>query len=155
MTAATGCDGVVVGRGCLGRPWLFRDLAAAFRGQPVPDPPGLGEICSMMLVHLDLLCGLFGQDLGTRQFRKHTGWYLTGFPVGSQVRRELALASTVDEVATRLGGLDHSLPFPAEALRMPRGHTNGPRPVHLPDRWLDTVDDPTPPVGGDLLVSGG
>ena len=155
MTAATGCDGVVVGRGCLGRPWLFRDLAAAFRGEPVPAPPGLGEICSMMLVHLDLLCGLFGQELGTRQFRKHTGWYLTGFPVGSKVRRDLALASTVAEVTALLDGLDHSLDFPPEALRMARGHTNGPRPVRLPDRWLETVDDPTPPVGGDLLVAGG
>ena len=155
MMAATGCNGVVVGRGCLGRPWLFRDLAAAFRGEPVPPPPGLGEICSMMLVHLRLLCDLFGENLGTRQFRKHTGWYLTGFPVGSAVRRDLALASTVDEVAALLDGLDHTLAFPPEALRMARGHTNGPRPVHLPDRWLDTVDDPTPPVGGDLLVSGG
>jgi nifR3 family TIM-barrel protein len=155
MMASTGCDGVVVGRGCLGRPWLFRDLAAAFRAEPVPGPPGLGKVCSMMLVHLDLLCGLFGQDLGTRQFRKHTGWYLTGFPVGSQVRRDLALASTVAEVEALLAGLDHTLPFPPEALRMARGHTNGPRPVHLPDRWLETVDDPTPPSGGDLLVSGG
>jgi nifR3 family TIM-barrel protein len=155
MMAETGCDGVVVGRGCLGRPWLFRDLAAAFRGGPVPDPPGLGEICSMMAVHLDLLCSLFDEDLGTRQFRKHTGWYLTGFPVGSQVRRELALASTVAEVASLLDGLDHAIPFPPEALRMARGHTNGPRPVHLPDRWLETTDDLTPPVGGDLLVSGG
>ena len=155
MMAATGCDGVVVGRGCLGRPWLFRDLAAAFRGLPVPDPPALGEICSMMLVHLDLLCALFGEELGTRQFRKHAGWYLTGFPVGPQVRRALALASTVAEVAALLDGLDHGLAFPPEALRMARGHTNGPRPVHLPDRWLETVDDPTPPVGGDLLVSGG
>jgi len=155
MMDATGCDGVVVGRGCLGRPWLFRDLAAAFRGQPVPAPPDLAEICSMMLVHLDLLSGLFGEELGTRQFRKHAGWYLTGFPVGPQVRRSLALASSVDEVAGLLEGLDRSLPFPTEALRMARGHTNGPRPVHLPDRWLETVDDPTPPVGGDLLVSGG
>ena len=155
MTSATGCDGVVVGRGCLGRPWLFRDLAAAFRGEPVPPPPGLGEICSMMRVHLDLLCDLFGEDLGTRQFRKHTGWYLTGFPVGSGVRRSLALASSVSEVAALLDGLDQTLAFPPEALRMARGHTNGPRPVHLPDRWLDTVDDPTPPAGGDLLVSGG
>jgi nifR3 family TIM-barrel protein len=155
MMAATGCDGVVVGRGCLGRPWLFRDLAAAFRGLPVPAPPALGEICSMMLVHLDLLCALFDEELGTRQFRKHAGWYLTGFPVGPQVRRALALASTVAEVAALLDGLDHDLAFPPEALRMARGHTNGPRPVHLPERWLETVDDPTPPVGGDLLVSGG
>ena len=155
MMTATGCDGVVVGRGCLGRPWLFRDLAAAFRGQPVPDPPGLGDVCSMMLVHLDLLCGLFGQEGGTRQFRKHAGWYLTGFPVGPQVRRELALASTVAEVTGLLDGLDRALPFPPDALRMARGHTNGPRPVHLPDRWLETVDDPTPPAGGDVLVSGG
>ena len=155
MMAETGCDGVVVGRGCLGRPWLFRDLAAVFRGEPVPSPPGLGEICSMMLVHLELLCALFGEDIGTRQFRKHSGWYLTGFPVGPAVRRNLALASTVAEVRALLDGLDHSLPFPPEALRMARGHTNGPRPVHLPDRWFDTVDDLTPPVGGDLLVSGG
>ena len=155
MMAATGCDGVVVGRGCLGRPWLFRDLAAAFRGEPVPPPPGLGEVCSMMLVHLDLLCGLFGEELGSRQFRKHAGWYLTGFPVGSAVRRDLALASSVAEVTALLDGLDRTLPFPPEALRMARGHTNGPRPVHLPDRWLETADDPTPPVGGDLLVSGG
>jgi hypothetical protein len=109
----------------------------------------------MMLVHLDLLSGLFGEELGTRQFRKHAGWYLTGFPIGPQVRRSLAMASSVDEVAGLLAGLDQSLPFPTEALRMARGHTNGPRPVHLPDRWLETVDDPTPPVGGDLLVSGG
>jgi len=155
MMATTGCDGVVVGRGCLGRPWLFRDLAAAFRGEPIPDPPGLGEVCSMMQVHLDLLCGLFGEDIGTRQFRKHSGWYLTGFPVGSSVRRSLALASTIEEVTSLLDGLDHSLVFPPESMRMARGHTNGPRPVHLPDRWLDTIDDPTPPVGGDLLVSGG
>ena len=155
MMSATGCDGVVVGRGCLGRPWLFRDLAAVFRGRPVPDPPGLAEICSMMRVHLDLLCALFGEQAGTRQFRKHAGWYLTGFPVGPQVRRSLASASTVAEVADLLDGLDQTLDFPPEALRMPRGHTNGPRPVHLPDRWLETADDPTPPVGGDLLVSGG
>ena len=155
MMAATGCDGVVVGRGCLGRPWLFRDLAAAFRGQPVPPPPDLGEICSMMQVHLGLLCGLFGEELGTRQFRKHAGWYLTGFPVGPQVRRSLALASSVAEVDRLLDGLDPTLSFPPDALRMARGHTNGPRPVHLPDRWLETKDDPTPPVGGDLLVSGG
>lgn len=155
MVEATGCDGVVVGRGCLGRPWLFRDLADAFAGRPVQDPPGLAEIVPMMRTHAELLCRSFGEDLGIRQFRKHSGWYLTGFPVGSAVRRSLGQASSLAEVDELLGGLDSELPFPAEATRMARGHTNGPRPVRLPAGWLDHVDDPTPPVGGDVLVSGG
>ena len=109
----------------------------------------------MMLVHLDLLCDRFGEDLGARQFRKHAGWYLTGFPVGPVVRRSLALASSPAEVHHLLDGLDADLRLPQAALRIPRGHTHGPRPVHLPAGWLQTVDDPTPPAGGDLLVSGG
>ena len=155
MVAATGCDGVVVGRGCLGRPWLFRDLADAFAGRPVSLPPVLAEIVTMMRAHADLLGQAFGEQLGVRQFRKHASWYLTGFPVGSGVRRSLGLASSLAELHQLLDGLDGSLDFPVEALRMPRGHTNGPRPVRLPPGWLDDVDDPTPPVGGDLLVSGG
>ena len=155
MIEATGCDGVVVGRGCLGRPWLFRDLACALRGRPVPAPPDLGVIRSMMHAHLGLLCDSFGDEAGTRQFRKHAGWYLTGFPVGPVVRRSLALGSSPAEVHDLLDGLDADLRLPQAALRIPRGHTHGPRPVHLPAGWLQTVDDPTPPAGGDLLVSGG
>jgi nifR3 family TIM-barrel protein len=155
MVAATGCDGVVVGRGCLGRPWLFRDLADAFGGRPVQGPPRLGEIVGMMRTHAELLCESFGEDLGIRQFRKHSGWYLTGFPVGSGVRRSLAQASCLTEVGDLIGGLDPHLDFPPEAMRMARGHTNGPRPVHLPPGWLNEVDDLTPPVGGDVMVSGG
>ncbi len=155
MVDATGCDGVVVGRGCLGRPWLFRDLADAFAGRPLQAPPNLGEIIQMMRTHAELLCEAFGEDLGVRQFRKHSGWYLTGLPVGSAVRRSLAQASSLAEVDGLLAGFDPQLAFPPEALRMARGHTNGPRPVHLPAGWLDRVDDPTPPEGGDILVSGG
>jgi nifR3 family TIM-barrel protein len=155
MVDATGCDGVVVGRGCLGRPWLFRDLADAFAGRPAQDPPSLGEIIGMMRTHAELLCQSFGEDLGIRQFRKHAGWYLTGFPVGSAVRRSLSQAATLAEVGELLGDLDPELAFPLEAMRMPRGHTNGPRLVKLPSGWLDDVDDPTPPAGGDILVSGG
>jgi nifR3 family TIM-barrel protein len=155
MVAATGCDGVVVGRGCLGRPWLFRDLAAAFGGRPVPGPPGLGEIVEMMWTHAELLCQSFGEDHGIRQFRKHSGWYLTGFPVGSGVRGSLAQAASLAEVGDLLSGLDPDLAFPPEAIRMARGHTNGPRLVRLPAGWLDDVDDPTPPAGGDVLASGG
>jgi nifR3 family TIM-barrel protein len=155
MVEATGCDGVVVGRGCLGRPWLFRDLADAFAGRPIQAPPSLGEIVGMMRAHAELLCDAFGEDLGVRQYRKHTGWYLTGFPVGSAIRRSLAQAGSLVEVLDLLDRLDPGLPFPPEAARMARGHTNGPRPVHLPSGWLDSVDDPTPPAGGDVLVSGG
>ena len=155
MMAATGCDGVVVGRGCLGRPWLFRDLADAFAGRPLRGAPNLGEVAAVMATHAGLLVEAFGADLGIRQFRKHTSWYLTGFPVGPAVRRSLALVSTPGELADLLGGLDGAVPFPPEAGRMARGHTNGPRPVHLPERWRETADDPTPPEGGDELVSGG
>ncbi len=155
MVAATGCDGVVVGRGCLGRPWLFRDLADAFAGRPHHEPPSLGQIGGMMRTHVGLLCELFGEDIGVRQFRKHAGWYLTGFPVGSSVRKSLAQAGSLSEVDDLVGSLPASLPFPVEALRMARGHTNGPRAVRLPDGWLESVDDPTPPTGGDILVSGG
>jgi nifR3 family TIM-barrel protein len=155
MVAATGCDGVVVGRGCLGRPWLFRDLADAFAGRPGKAPPTLGEIVEMMRSHVELLAEAFGPDLGVRQFRKHSGWYLTGMPVGSAVRRSLAQADSLAEVHELLDGLDPSLAFPAAAMRMARGHTNGPRPVSLPSGWLDSPDDPRPPSGGDILVSGG
>jgi hypothetical protein len=145
----------VVGRGCLGRPWLFRDLADAFAGRPPQAPPSLGEVAAMMRVHVGLLCRSFGEDLGVRQFRKHAGWYLTGFPVGPAVRRDLAQAGSLGEVLDRLDGLPAGLPFPVDALRVPRGHTNGPKPVRLPAGWLHDVDDPTPPGGGDVLVSGG
>jgi nifR3 family TIM-barrel protein len=155
MVAATGCDGVVVGRGCLGRPWLFRDLTDAFAGRPVQDPPNLGGIIEMMVDHAGLLYEAFGEDLGIRQFRKHSGWYLTGLPVGSAVRRSLACAASLAEVHGLLSTLDPHLAFPPAALRLARGHTNGPRPVHLPTDWLERADDPTPPAGGDILASGG
>jgi nifR3 family TIM-barrel protein len=155
MVAATGCDGVVVGRGCLGRPWLFRDLADAFAGRPLRQPPNLGEIVEMMRTHARLLCSSFGAELGVRQFRKHAGWYLTGCPVGSGMRRSLSQASTLAEMDQLLEGIDPTMPFPPEARRIARGHTNGPKPVRLPVGWLENLDDLTPPAGGDVLASGG
>jgi nifR3 family TIM-barrel protein len=156
MMAATGCDGVVIGRGCLGRPWLFRDLADAVAGRPLQAPPSLGEVAEIMADHARLLCETMGDEhAGVRDFRKHTSWYLTGFPVGGEVRRRMALAATLAELDDLLAGLDHRLPFPEAAARVHRGHTHGPRPVQLPHRWLETTDDPAPPVGADLLVSGG
>jgi nifR3 family TIM-barrel protein len=155
MMAATGCDGVVVGRGCLGRPWLFRDLADAFAGRPSQRPPDLGEVTAVMVIHAQLLCGLFGETRGIRQFRKHVSWYLTGFPVGGEQRRAMGQLDSLAELDAAVARLDPSQPMPVDAMRMARGHTNGPRPVALPDGWLQAIDDLTPPDGGDELVSGG
>ncbi len=177
MQRRTGCDGVVVGRGCLGRPWLFADFEAAYRsathpsathpgathgqpagagsvGSPPPWHPDLGEVAAVMLRHARLLLDYLGPG-GIRDFRKHTSWYLTGFPVGPAVRRELSQVGSLAELEDRLGELDPALTRPREAARLPRGHTDGPRPVALPDRWLETRDDPAPPAGAELLVSGG
>jgi nifR3 family TIM-barrel protein len=155
MVAATGCDGVVVGRGCLGRPWLFGDLVAAFSGRPVPPAPSLGEVRSVMAEHAALLVDLMG-PFGIRDFRKHTGWYLTGYPVGPDIRRRLALVDSLAELDDLLAELDPATALPPGGNRIRRGHTNGPISVALPDRYLDDLDDLTPPdEAGILALSGG
>jgi nifR3 family TIM-barrel protein len=155
MLAETGCDGVVVGRGCLGRPWLFRDLACAFAGRPVPPPPHLGEVVAVLADHGRMLIEWFGEQRGCRELRKHTGWYLKGYPVGPDVRRGLANVSSRAELDARLGSLPTDLEPEPGVGRMVRGHSNGPRRVVLPEGWLDHPDDAAPPVGADVLVSGG
>ncbi|GAC1592419.1 MAG: tRNA dihydrouridine synthase DusB [Acidimicrobiales bacterium] len=156
MMEETSCAGVVVGRGALGRPWLFRDLAEHLAGRPVPPSPNLGEVATLMRQHARLLCeALGGEDRALRDFRKHVGWYLTGYPVGGDRRRRLGMVSTLTELDDGLGELDPATPSPPGAGRLIRGHAQGPRPVVLPHRWLEQCDDPTPPVGGDELVSGG
>lgn len=157
MMARTGCDGVVVGRGCLGRPWLFRDLADAFAGRPVSAPPELGEVVAVMRRHVRLLVEHRGDELyGAKDFRKHIGWYLTGYPVGGARRRQLSEVRSVDDVDALLAGLDPATPLPPEALRMPRGHTYGPKAVSLPEGWLDSgglVE--APDAAADTWTSGG
>jgi len=157
MMARTGCDGVVVGRGCLGRPWLFRDLADAFAGRPVSAPPVLGEVVAVMRRHVRLLVEHRGDELyGAKDFRKHIGWYLTGYPVGGARRRQLSEVRSVDDVDALLAGLDPATPLPPEALRMPRGHTYGPKTVSLPEGWLNSgglVE--APDAQADTWTSGG
>ena len=156
MMAETGCDGVVVGRGCLGRPWLFRDLAAAFAGEPVAASPSLGDVISVMRRHARLLVEQRGDELlGVTDFRKHVGWYLTGYSAGSERRRRLAMSSSLAELDSLLDELDPAVRLLPQAENLPRGHLHGPKPVTLPEHWLDTVDDPTPPSGGDVFASGG
>ena len=154
MMASTGCDGVVIGRGCLGRPWLFAELSAAFTGNPAPKPPTLGEVADIVRRHADLLAAHFGEDKGMRDMRKHIAWYLHGFPVGSELRRALALVATRDELDRLLDRLDRSVPFP-DAATGPRGRQGSPARVTLPDGWLNDPDDCDVPAGADVMNSGG
>lgn len=157
MMAATGCDGVVIGRGCLGRPWLFRDLAAVFAGEPVPTPPGLVEQCGHVRRHARLLVENTGAD-DLRRFRRHAAWYLKGYPVGGAARKHLTAVTTLAELDWTLDVLIDAfgdIALPDDARRTPRGHTTGPYPVRLPEGWYDLIEDPTPPVGADIEVSGG
>jgi nifR3 family TIM-barrel protein len=145
MTQETGCDGVVVGRGCLGRPWLFRDLADAFAGRPVAPPPRLGEVADTMALHARLLAEWIGEDTAVRDFRKHVGWYLTGYPAGRDVRRRLTLVSSIAELDAVLGELPRDVELDAANRDLPRGKSSGPFRVQLPDGWVAAKDDPTPP----------
>jgi nifR3 family TIM-barrel protein len=140
MVEETGAAGVVVGRGCLGRPWLFRDLAAAFAGEEVATLPLLGEVAAMMRRHAELLAQHMGEERGCKEFRKHVAWYLKGFPVGSELRRELALVETLARLDGLLAQLDPAAPFPVAELGTPRGRQGSPRRVVLPEGWLTDRD---------------
>lgn len=156
MMRQTGCDGVVVGRGCLGRPWLFGALAAAFDGQPLPELPTFGDVAAMMTGHAAHLVEWYGTEDSLRQFRKHALWYLMGFPLGGETRSRFARVSTMAELAGLIAEIDPQLTFPQEVLRIPRSHTGGPRAVHLPEGWLDDRDNDQPPSrGAESVVSGG
>ncbi|MGB0114694.1 MAG: tRNA dihydrouridine synthase DusB [Ilumatobacteraceae bacterium] len=137
MMAATGCDGVVIGRGCLGRPWLFSDLVEALAGRPVPPSRTLGEVCEVMVEHARLLVEHMGEDHAMRDFRKHTGWYMSGYPVGPEVRRRFSMVTSLMELEDIVGGLDPTARIVDGGERIKRGHTNGPIKVSLPDGWLD------------------
>ena len=150
MVEQTGADGVVVGRGCLGRPWLFRDLANAFAdaqsptsqpGESAPGLPRLGEVAQMMRRHAELLSAHMGEERGCKEFRKHVSWYLKGFPAGGDLRRDLALVSTLEEMDLLLARLDPDATFPVVELGTPRGRQGSPRKsVALPEGWLDDTD---------------
>lgn len=156
MVAETGCDGVVVGRGCLGRPWLFGDLAAAFEGRSVDSAPRVGRVVETMRDHARRLVEWHGETVGVRDLRKHVGWYLQGYPVGPAARRRLVEAESLEQFEERLDDLDPDVPLPPEALGLPRGHQHGPKPVTVPEGFWTDRDDPTP-LGraAELAVSGG
>ncbi len=141
MVEQTGCAGVVIGRGCLGRPWLFRDLADAFAGRDTRTLPTLGEVAAMVRRHGELMAGLYGERHGLTELRKHMAWYFKGFPVGGDVRRGLAMVSSLAELDDNLARLDPDVPFPVSELASPRGRQGTPRDkVVLPYGWLDSTE---------------
>jgi nifR3 family TIM-barrel protein len=156
MMRTTGCDGVVVGRGCLGRPWLFRDLAQVFEGEEPADPPNLGEVTDLMVEHATSLAQWMGETHGVRAFRRHATWYTKGFRDSAALRQRLMRVSTVAELRAAITDVDRAQPFPPSAMRVPRGKTSGTQRVALPEGYLDNLEDDSPlDAEAETLVSGG
>ena len=138
MVRRTGCDGVVVGRGCLGRPWLFADLEAAFAGRPERARPGLGQVAATVRRHAELLVEHYGDELkGCRDIRKHIAWYFKGYVVGGDLRARLGLVDTLAALDDLLATLDADQPHPGESAEGPRGRAGSPQRVALPEGWLE------------------
>ena len=160
MVEQTGCDGVVVGRGCLGRPWLFTDLAAAFAGTTARVQPTLGQVAQTLRRHTEYLAEFHGSELkACRDIRKHIPWYLKGFPAGHDVRRRLALVDSMAALDDLIAVLDLGAPWPGEPAEGQRGRAGSPRRVALPDGWLDSqeLNEASAAVvaQAELSVSGG
>ena len=159
MVEQTGCDGVVIGRGCLGRPWLFGQLVAAFRGALIPEDPDLATVLATLRRHAELLCADYGEMKGCRDMRKHMAWYLKGFSVRQPVRQALGTVSTLAELDDLITRIDPDQRFNAEVGAGPRGRTSGGRPPSLPEGWLDSpdldVDQACVLAEAELSVSGG
>ncbi len=154
MMRMTGCDGVIVGRGCLGRPWLFRDLTAVFSGKEPENPPNLGQVSDIMVEHATLLCEWIGEGPALRAFRRHATWYTKGFRGSARARSAFMQVSTLEDLARVIATLNPEEPFPPGAMRVPRGKTSGTQTVSLPPGYLDDPDDLTPPEEEDIIDGG-
>ena len=147
MMRETGCAGVIVGRGCLGRPWLFAELAAAFEGREPDPPPNLGRVAEILIDHVRRLVDFFGEAAGLRQARKWCAWYTVGFRGSSRARARLVRVTSIDEIREILAELDPEEPFPAAGLRAHRAKGGRRQRVALPEGYLDDREDDTPPKG--------
>jgi nifR3 family TIM-barrel protein len=159
MVKETGCAGVVVGRGCLGRPWLFGQLAAAFAGKEIPKDPGLEVVSQIIKRHAVLLCELYGEYKGIRDIRKHMAWYLKGFSVGNQLRTSLAMVESLENLDFLLAKIDTNQAFPEVVVDKPRGRVGSQKKVSLPHNWLNSRSIEKSEVKdlreAELSVSGG
>ncbi|REE02511.1 tRNA dihydrouridine synthase DusB [Citricoccus muralis] len=140
MVRQTGVDGVVVGRGCQGRPWLFGDLQNAFEGSDERFRPGLAKVADTFYRHAELLVDTFGGDEGKalRDVRKHVAWYFKGYQVGGELRARLAQVPDLATLRELLDELDPHAPYPGPDAEGPRGRAGSPKRPHLPEGWLDS-----------------
>jgi nifR3 family TIM-barrel protein len=140
MMYETGCDGVVVGRGCLGRPWLFGDLAAAMKGEKLKAEPNLGFVADAFHRHAVLLTEFFEGDENhaCRDIRKHVAWYFKGYAVGGELRAALASVTSLEQMAELLGQLERDQPYPGIDAEGQRGRAGSPKKPTLPYGWLDS-----------------
>ena len=145
MLRATGCDGVIIGRGCLRRPWLFGELARVFEGLEPGPQPSLGQIMDLMREHARRLVAFFGPANGMRQMRKWCLWYTSGFRGAAVVRCQLPGLETTEDLERVLASLDPEEPFPLATLRHCRVKDSRRQEVALPPGYLETRDDDTPP----------
>ena len=154
MMEQTGCAGVVVGRGCLGRPWLFADLVSAINGENKRVNPTLFEVRQIMLRHGQLLVEYFeNEDRAMRDIRKHMAWYLKGFSVPREIRANLGMVNSLEHMQQLLSNVVDQ-PYPQEVGDGPRGRTSHGRQVKLPDGWLDDPDE-FATISIDDAISGG
>jgi len=149
MMRQTGCDGVIVGRGCLGRPWLFRELCDVFDGQPARPPPQLGVVVETMLRHARWTVEWFGEAPALRAFRRMAAWYTKGFRGSARLRQSFTQVETLADLEAAVSTLDPFEPFPRSALRVSRGKHGGTQLVSLPEGFLDRLDDDAVPEGAD------
>ena len=156
MLRETNADGVVIGRGCLGRPWLFQQLTEIFNGSEPSEMPTLGKVAEIIQQHANLVVDWHGSEDALRTFRKHASWYLTGFAVGGEVRRAIQQISSLSELRQLLGMFDPDATLPLDAYRLPRSHKGGPKKVALPMDWLnDPFSNSELSPKAEQLVSGG
>jgi nifR3 family TIM-barrel protein len=154
MMSQTGCAGVVVGRGCLGRPWLFADLVSSINGENKRVNPNLFEVRNIMLRHGQLLVEYFeNEDRAMRDIRKHMAWYLKGFSVPREIRSSLGMVESLSRMEELLKGLEDQ-PYPQAVGDGPRGRTSHGREVKLPDGWLNDPDE-LATISIDDAISGG
>lgn len=107
MIRHTGCDGVMIGRGAQGNPWIFKQITEYLDKGVAPDNPGPAEVKRMIQRHAALQLEIKGEYTGVREMRKHMSWYTVGYPNSARFRQMINSMETMEEL---LGALDQIFP---------------------------------------------